>query len=191
MNILIIDTDNNVFNLLNNLSSIEPNWNLIKFNHTLEQYKKNNIDFVLVDFSSEENEKILKEILKINQNQKTITISESLNCSELNGCDFCVINYNRRRLLKPINIKNLYDIIKNFSSEKCKYFNSFQHIDLLLPEILKRFNLFSYNENTKTIHHKEGYNENYQMAELLEIVSILNENSIKYNILYNTDIELV
>ena len=112
MNILVIDTNNDISNLLTCIMGLEDNFNIIKYNHTIEQYKENDIDFVIVDFSKQENENMLNEIIKINKNQKTITISESLSCSEKTGCVFCLEHYSRKRLLKTINLRNLYETIK-------------------------------------------------------------------------------
>ncbi len=191
MNILVIDKDNDIFNLLIYITSMENNWNIIKYNHTIEQYKESDIDFVIVDFSKQENENMLNEIIKVNKNQKTITISEELNCPNIVNCDLCLEYYNRKRLIKPIIPRDLYETIKKFSSEECKYYNSINHIELLLPDIMKRFYYYIYDNTTKTISYKDNEENSLYLKEFLDIISILNQHSVKYNILNNTDIELV
>jgi len=191
MNILVIDKDDDIFNLLIYITSMENNWNIIKYNHTIKQYKDGDIDFVIVDFSKQENENMLNEIIKVNKNQKTITISESLDCPNVDNCDSCLEQYNRKKLIKPIRPKDLYETIKRFSSESCKYYNSINHIELLLPDIMKRFYYYIYDNTTKTISYKDNEENSLYLKEFLDIIGILNQHGIKYNILNNTDIELV
>jgi len=189
MNILIIDTDNVIVNAFNLLKKIEPNWNILISDGTLNTYN-DNIDFVVVDFSTQSNQDMLNDIIKINQNQKTITVSDSLRCSEQKGCEFCIQHYNRRRLMKPINIKALHEIVKHFGDKKCKYAstNSFHNITMILPTILKRFLSYSYNQNSRILKPVSNSSEIHIMKDMIDIIEILKTHHVKYNITNNTDI---
>ncbi len=192
-----MDIDVNASMLLNHLTkSIEPNWKIFEvFNidEGLEQYKKNKIDFVIIDFCEENNKKLLEEILKINSHQKTITLGEELKCSELQGCEFCIIHHNRKRLLKPFHPHDLYKTIKEFDSKECQYieFTSPKNIERFLPKIIERFLYFTYNQTTKTITVINKYDKNKYVLEFLDIISLLNQHNIKYNTISDTELELV
>jgi len=192
MNILIIDTDNVILNTFNLIKKIEPNWNIQISDGTLNTYN-NNIDFVIVDFSIQSNQNLLNEIIKINQKQKTITISGSLSCSEIKGCQFCILQYNRRRLLKPINLESLHELINHFGEDNCGYANtnSFHDIELILPNILKRFLSYSYNQNSKTLHHTSNSSSIHTTKDMVDIIEILKTHNLKYNIINDTDIEII
>jgi hypothetical protein len=190
MNILVIDSDLDIINAFNYLKHIEPTWNIRVFDESLDIYN-NNIDFVAVDFSKQSNKNTLTDILKINQNQKTITISESLTCSDIHGCEHCAKNFNRRRMLKPIEIKSLYHTIKYFDIEQCKYSltNSFQDIEVILPEILNRFLSYKY-DKTRRIMRPINSNSIYSTRDMVGIVDILKTHNIQFHIINDEDIKI-
>jgi len=84
-------------------------------------YLKESPDIVLIDFTIEHGIKILNEILKINPIQHIITISDSLDCSELLGCDYCLEHYKKRRVLKHQPIHDLLYLIDNFCVMPCEF----------------------------------------------------------------------
>jgi len=62
MNILLIDKDEETKQSLSGLIKLKKDWNLIEaldFNDGLSKYKNFDIDFVIVDFSFDENLKLL------------------------------------------------------------------------------------------------------------------------------------
>jgi hypothetical protein len=189
MNILVIDSDLDIINAFNYLKHIEPTWNIIVFDGSLDIYN-DNIDFVAVDFSKQSNKNTLTNILKINQNQKTITISESLTCSDVHGCEHCPKNFNRRRMLKPIEIKSLYHTIKYFDTEQCKYSltNSFKDIEMILPEILDRFLSYKYDKTRRIIRPiKTGI---YSTRDMVAIIDILKTHNIRFHLIKDEYIKI-
>lgn len=158
------------------------------FNNGLQQYKNNNVDFVVVDYSDNECAELLANILEIKPKQKTITLSEDISCSEELGCDFCVSNYNRKRLLKPFNPIDLIMLLDKFDKEQCKYFKSIEHIETIIDDIIKRYIGCKYDNNSKTISFSsEG---NHSLTYLFDIMSIFKKNNVEYEIVDERSIQI-
>ena len=85
-------------------------------------YRKNHstIDIVIVEFMMNHGIRLIKEIEAINPEQKIITLSGSTVCSCEKGCGFCEENLNRKRIMKPIVIKELREAIESFETAACQ-----------------------------------------------------------------------
>ncbi len=83
-------------------------------------------DIVLIDFTVSHGLDTLYKILEINPEQKIITLSDSVDCSELLGCDYCLENHHQRRVLKHQPIHDLLYLIDNFDRMPCEYANKLQ-----------------------------------------------------------------
>jgi hypothetical protein len=181
------------------LTRIEPDWKIFRVEEAekgLEVYKNNQIDCIIVDFATEENNSLIEDILNTNPKQKMIIVSEYLSCREEKKCVDCVSLYNKRRLLKPLDPKELYYAIKNFDIIKCKYFNleCFENIRGILPDIMKRFIFYTYDQDRKVIALKKeemAGKEHGYMGELIDILDILNQHDVKYNMLNETDVKIL
>ena len=90
-----------------------------------ELFEEDSFDLVIIDFTLDFGEELLRLILHQNPSQHLITISDNINCSELLGCDYCVEHYNKRRILKSTNINELISLINNFEFISCEYANKF------------------------------------------------------------------
>ncbi|MEA3314450.1 MAG: hypothetical protein U9Q30_01165 [Campylobacterota bacterium] len=194
MNILIADTDKQIINLLETFKSIQPDINIFEVTNCidgLEQYKNNNIDLVIIDFDIKNYVNLLNEIIKIDKFQKTITISEVLCYSENLGCDFCTKNHHRIRLLKPFEAKELFDIVLHFNDNKCKYFKSLDHIEDFMNDIIKRYSNYIYDNISKQIKVRDDkLSSSSSIKDLVDIVNILNEHNVKYNMEDENTIQL-
>ncbi|PHR56210.1 MAG: hypothetical protein COA44_08960 [Arcobacter sp.] len=91
------------------------------YEDALQHYKDEKPDIILIEFTIEYAEKALKKILELDPKQKIITISDSLDCSEILGCDYCLKHYNKRRVLKHQGIHELLYLIDNFDEMPCEY----------------------------------------------------------------------
>ena len=195
MNILIADKNSEITNLLETLKSIKQDISIFEvtnYTKAIEQYKDNNIDLFIIDFSVSHYVNLLDEIIKINKLQKTITISETLCYSEHLGCDFCIENHHRIRLLKPFNPKELFDIILNFDDKKCRYFKSLEHIEDFMSEIIKRYSNYIYDVITKQIKIKNNaLNSSSSTKDVVDILNILKEHNVKYTIQNENLIQLL
>ena len=183
MNILVAQIEGDkTLDKIDFLSKYDKNINLIKvYNEEdgLKYYNNNDIDIVIIDFHYEYFQKLADKILKINQYQKTITISNDLDCNGNNGCINCVKNLNRKRLLDEFSIKELFNIVNHFDSEQCKYYKSFEDITLIMDDILKRFSRYQYDKDKMIITLEDNSSAT---GTLVNIINILNQHNIKYEV---------
>ena len=98
--------------------------------------------------------------------------------------------------MKPLDAKELYNTIKNFDIIKCKYFSleCFENIREILPDIMKRFIFYIYNQDRKVIALKKeemAGKEHGYVGELIDILDILNQHNIKYNMTNETDLKIL
>ena len=159
-------------------STIKQGWNLFfpkNIDETNKIVQSNNIDLFLIDFGNEAYKTYFKKILKENPKEKIITISENLTISDDISCFNCINNHNKRRLLKPYDIKELYETIDQFNSIQCKYYNGFDDKTKLLPKIIKNYSSCSFNEETKSILCNTS-----NVKEFMEVKTLLEENNIPF-----------
>lgn len=160
----------------------------VDFDDAMDKYTNNAIDFVIVDFSYAVYDAVYKEIMKINPKQKIITLSYEVKCSSTLGCAHCVENAHEKRLLKPFNPKDLLSLLTNFENGICKYYNSFQNIETIMGDIVKRYVGCIYDANTKIVSF---FNSDYMTTESMENLSdILNKHNVTYSILDNLNIKI-
>lgn len=91
----------------------------------MASYLKESPEMVLIDFTISFGLEVLQKILEINPSQHIISISDSLDCSELLGCDYCLANYNKKRVLKHQGIHDLLYLIDNFYEMPCEFAHKF------------------------------------------------------------------
>ena len=125
MNILYID--NNNFQSITRASLIEQLGKASielcgSFESCLELYKNGHHDIVIIDFAIDDGAKILEYILSIDAYQKVITLSASNEISEIHGCEYCSKNHKKRRLMKPVPINDLINLIKDFDYYQCTHY---------------------------------------------------------------------
>ena len=191
MNILVAQIEGDkTLDKIDFLEKLDKDINLIKVytaEEGLKYYNNNDIDIVIVDFQYECFQELMNEITKINKYQKTITISNLIECNDNNGCKDCIEQFNRKRLLDEFSIKELFDIVNHFDTEQCKYYKSFEDITTMLEDILKRFTGCKYDNDKMTIILKNNYNT---AGTLIDIINILNQHNIKYEVNNMTEIQI-
>lgn len=94
-------------------------------NEALEFFSKEHPEMILIDFSHEFALEAMNRILKVKPQQHIITISDVLDCSEHMGCDFCLENNRKKRILKSAGIHELIYLIDNFQYVHCPYAHKF------------------------------------------------------------------
>lgn len=188
MNILFLDDDKELTYLFQHLDATDE-INIFFCKNEEESrvaYQENPIDIVIINFILEFGKKTLDYIVQINPEQQIITISDLLECSENNGCLYCQSNYNKIRLLKPINTSHLVKYIKDFDSNTCKYYDAFDSnhgLVNVMDDVIRRFGGVTYNKETKII------DLNYS-NKIMEVVQFLDNKNIDFNILHSNSIEL-
>ncbi|MDO9055797.1 MAG: hypothetical protein Q7U69_04565 [Sulfuricurvum sp.] len=190
-NILLIDSDYQTILLMNILSEIDKEFNVISvlnFDDGIAKYKSNPIELVIVDFSVNENNQLFTEILKINPKQNTITLSDKIACCSTLGCQSCIENFNNKRLIKPVNAMQLHSLLNNFNCVECKYYNDFDHIETIMPDIVKRFIGCAYDTEKKIIQFKNnGY---HTLQSMITLSSILDEHSVYYKFIDEFNVQI-
>ena len=95
------------------------------FAEVLLLYAKEKYDIVIIDFSLDFGLEALEHIDSIDPRQKMITISLNEDYSEQKGCDYCIYNHNRRRLIPPFPFPELIRLVNSFELTMCAAKNKF------------------------------------------------------------------
>ncbi len=88
-------------------------------------YLKEKPAIVIIDFTIPSGSDILYKLFEINPLQHIIILSDSLNCSEPLGCDYCLEKHKQRRVLKHQGIHDLLYLIDNFAEMPCEHARKF------------------------------------------------------------------
>lgn len=191
MNILVCHQNENVINKIKILERL--NYTIFLVNGYVDGiniYNNNEIELIILDYKNSNYFELSKCILEKKQDIKTITISNEIceSCREIGGCDNCHKMYKRRRLLNTFEITELIDVIKNFHTKECHYFNTFFQIESILSDILKRF-MNVYYENKSKVISLEG-NDILVIQNIVEITSLLAEHNIRYSVISEKEIKI-
>jgi len=177
-NILLIDNEKALVNLFVHLNDVSE----LNIFHceSLEEatviYHKNDLDIVIINFILDFGRDVLSHILDVNPKQNIITISDSFEYSEFKGCDYCVKNHNKIRLLKPVSIPKLIKVMKDFNNQKCAFANSLdtkESIVNIMEEIIPRFHGVVYDKESKTLSLSE-------YSSIIDIFQFLNSKDIEF-----------
>lgn len=191
MNILLIDNDEKINGIVQEISKIR-NYNFFKSDFTFDQYFEKDIDLVIVDFSDEEAMNLLNQIISFNPRESIITISEKLECAEFMNCEKCKRMYNKKRLIKPIDINQLVQTIDNFDTISCRYENidCFSDFNYIIDDVMRRFDYFVFDKNENKIYADKEANENQLTFELLNLTQLLNDFKVEFALVDNKEIQL-
>ncbi len=86
-------------------------------------YTEQDPEMVVIDFTIEHGLEVLTKMHELNPVQRIIILSDSLECSELLGCGYCLEHNQLRRVLKHSGIHELLYMIDNFSEMPCAFSN--------------------------------------------------------------------
>lgn len=180
MRILLLDDDYIITEQLNCLLHLENDWELV----TQENISYSEIDLVIIDIFNETYNKILNEILLINPDIRTVTISDKLCSNVKEGCDYCATNYKRVRLIKPVKLKLLFKTIKDFDNIPiCPLTDSFKNIESLIPIIIKQFKNLLYDKQSQIISSTYDQDSREHTMQILSLLTLLDKNEIDYTLL--------
>lgn len=190
MNILLVGSDYIIRNYLE-IGQNKLNYSFITTNNPIEEYQNNDFDLLIIDITIYK--KVLLKILELNPKQKIIVISDNLDCIDEVGCEICPVKYNKHRLLKPLHLNSLLDLIGDFHNQECKYLQTdcFKNITPIISDILKRFFTYDFSSEKNLIYKKDKIYSNNFIVDLLEITSILDSHNTKYEIINGRDIQII
>lgn len=191
MNILVCHQNENVINKIKMLERLNYRIFIVDgYEDGINIYNNSEIEFMILDYKNTNYFELSKFILEKNQDIKTISISNELceSCREIGSCDNCLKLYERRRLLNTFEINELVEVIKNFNTKACHYYNTFFKIESILGDILKRF-LGVYYESKSKIITLEGTDTSL-IHNIVEITSLLIEHNIKYSVISEREIKI-
>lgn len=181
MTILLLDDDYVIIEQLKCLTQLDNGWRLITPSE-IEHY--DTIDLVIVDIFKNKYNKILEKILKEDPKIKTLVVSTKLSKKLDKECEYCINNFKRIRLIKPIKLKLLYDTINEFDSiSACPMKDAFEHLDKLIPIIIKQFKNLLYDQETKTITTQTNEESKEHTMQVLGLLTLLDQNEINYTLL--------
>ncbi|NWF66257.1 MAG: hypothetical protein HXX81_02195 [Campylobacterales bacterium] len=83
-------------------------------------FNNHEYDYVFLEYDMFQGKQFLKEVLYKKIEQKMVVLTESIFCSEDNGCNYCDINYNKIRITKPFVFKNILNVINDWENTVCK-----------------------------------------------------------------------
>ncbi|WP_419769462.1 MAG: hypothetical protein ACNI3C_08950 [Candidatus Marinarcus sp.] len=170
----------------------EYHYDIVKtFNEVSALFTSKSYEVVVIDFTKPEGKEILDFIMSKNDKQKIITMSENLECSVVEGCNHCFTQYNRRRILQPIKLKELISTIKNFDEIACSYKNQFSNIINILDKIISGYSCFEYDCVNQVISPKESSFGSSIIQELIEITKLLTEKNICFSVDKNFSISII
>lgn len=182
LKLLVIDNEPDVINLFVYLEEHSDfNVKFLKSEHDSFEYDGNEYEIVIIDFSLEYALKIHDKILEKNPKQKMITMSYALESSGKDkGCEYCLLHYNKKRVMKPIKTEELAQVLKNFDDITCFYankFNSPTSIVHILDKIMKHYYEYSYDPVNKVILIDKSADT---VESILNIENILKKSNISY-----------
>ena len=151
------------------------------FELALKEYQEKEYDFLIIDFTSTHGKKLLDFVLQNNPKQKVITLGFQLESSDAN-CALCEENFNKRRLIKPVNAVDIYNTIKNFDTSRCKYAYQFENPKELISELVKRYGCFEFNEQTSMITKNTDAND-HVIKDYIELIEILKHYNMNHEII--------
>ncbi|MDQ1341298.1 MAG: hypothetical protein QG567_2456 [Campylobacterota bacterium] len=98
--------------------------------HTTEKeeaiklFEKNSYDFVVANFSILNAQEVLNHITQKKPKQRIIVVSTVEGCTDLNGCNHCLQNHKKHRLMMPNDLQKLDVVLNDFDNFVCSYANS-------------------------------------------------------------------
>lgn len=194
MELIVFDEEYDIYKddyllvLRNNLKD----YNIIHMsdsNEALALYKSKVFDIVLIDFTTNEGKKFLQEVNRLNTLQKIITMGYTLSCSSEMGCSYCIDNFHKRRLIKPINSIELYRTISQFDEFECKYAHAFEEPKNLIKELIQRYNYFHFDEENELIYSQD--NDNQELKQLLNLMVDLKAYNIDFKVIDDKSIKVL
>lgn len=191
MKILIYDNnmDEKAFSTM---SSYFPGNTILKRVETYEEcvdaYSNDKFDSIFIDFTDETGSKFLSYVQDDNPQQKIVTLSDKLICSETRGCQYCKEHYNKTGLIKPVTDEDILYAISDVAF--CQKFVKYGEFIKVVKDIDNRFDNFIFDSTSNTFINKNNYLKNREEG-LDSISEELTVHGIEFNIDNNQNIVIL
>ncbi len=144
MKILIYATNKNDLDILyTHLEKVSlKNWQIDKIDDEstfIKKFNKNEYDKIYIDFSDDIGSRLIKMISNQKPKQELFMINSEYACVEEKDCMYCVSEYNRKSLVKPLNHNVIKDSLKT-NRYKCDKMLKTE-FDFKLKKLKREFNL--------------------------------------------------
>lgn len=183
MKILIFDTESykdDIYDIVLTHLKI-PFKKIIVEDDFFKEYENLEVNtLIIIDVTNKTGEKIFNHITKTTPRQKILVLSKTLLYNLTFTCNECAKLFNRKLLLKPINVGQLINYIQNFDNLLCKYSSDSNEIIEIMDDILKQFLYYSYDKEKKMIMLKNTLSPN--IKELVNISELLSIHNIRYTV---------
>ena len=121
---------------------------------------------------------VQEHISKFKPSQRVITIGDGIIGCNDKKCDECVTSYNYRRVVVPLNLKELYNTIVNFDKIECRQFKCLEHLDKLIPVILKKHPALIFDLENKQIIYDSFHRHNAPEVNFYKLFQELQEYNV-------------
>lgn len=164
-----------------------------QFEDCIKYYDNNKYEFVIMDHSCKDSDKLLDYILTKNGKQKFILLSDSLNCPI--DCSFCLNTFEFVRLLKPIKIIEVFKYIQNkmeFSCPNQYKLNNLDSIEKLFELInIEEYSFYKYKEIIdECLYFKPENDSNVNIEELNKIQNFTNNDYFETKVMGDFSIKV-
>lgn len=137
-------------------------------------------NITIIDVTETSGEEIFNLITNKNKKQKVLAISKTISYNQEFSCEECAKIYNRKLLLKPLNVGQLIAYIQNFDNLICKFSSNLNNILEIMADIVEQFLYYSYDEENRMIIKKETQSKD--IKELIKITELLKTHNIQFSI---------
>lgn len=146
----------------------------------MEKFNKNEYDKIYIDFSDEIGSKLIKIISSQKPKQELFMINSEYECVEEKDCMYCMSEYNRKSLVKPLNIDVIQKSIKSRKYKCDKMLKS--EFDFKLQKLRREFNL----KNPKVnLHFNRFQKQIITSPSSVDIFNTLKDDIMKFDLEFN------
>jgi len=143
-------------------------------------HNQRNENITIIDVTETSGEEIFNLITNTNKKQKILAISKTISYNQEFSCEECAKIYNRKLLLKPLNVGQLIAYIQNFDNLICKFSSNLNNILEIMADIVEQFLYYSYDEENRMTIKKETQSKD--IKELIKITELLKTHNIQFSI---------
>lgn len=184
MRVLIYDDYSKDLENLYNIVNLLPFQISEKVTNSLEEaielVDNNSFDKVFINIDQEKGKELVDYLITLNPTQRIITFSQNYFCYDKNGCDNCMQNYNKYKILKPVLVKDIMKIFKEDIPCEYKYCSNEFYGKLLI--ISKQFNEYDFCMEDLKFTSKQKKSHHHNNSETVKLATTLKSQNIDFRV---------